>query len=125
MVADTGVNATSGVESDGIYAAVYDTNSGAFVDGGAFLIKDFGAETVLDLSTIKLEADLLTDGRVALSWSSNNGLSGSDISTTILGTALSVPMALSTQAGTSGDYLMGGTGWMILSVGLAMMPLPA
>ena len=108
-VADTGVNATSGVESDGIYAAVYDTNSGAFVDGGAFLIKDFGAETVLDLSTIKLEADLLTDGRVALSWSSNNGLSGSDISTTILDPRYGSDGSL-TQAGTSGDDLMGGTG---------------
>ena len=85
-VADTGTATVVGNDQDGIYAAVYDTNTGGF-ETQAYLIKGFGqgdATAVANLQAISLEADLLSDGRVELSWSQNNGLAGFDVFSTIL-----------------------------------------
>ncbi len=91
-VSDTGTNFNDGsdparvTDSDGIYVSVYNTDLGGFETAG-LLVSDFGqggASAIASLQTINLEADLLADGRVELSWSQNNGLSGVDVLSTII-----------------------------------------
>ena len=91
-VSDTGTNFNDGsdparvTDSDGIYVSVYNTNTGGFESEG-LRVADFGqggAGAIASLQAINLEADLLADGRVELSWSQNNGLSGVDVLSTII-----------------------------------------
>lgn len=91
-VADTGTNFNDGsdpariTDPDGIYAAVYNTAIGGFEDEG-LLVKDLGqgdAAAIANLQSITLEASIMADGRVALSWSQLNGFTGFDVFNTII-----------------------------------------
>ena len=105
-VADTGTVFNDGTDpsrpqtdSDGIYAAVYNMALGGF-EADAALIKDFGQGGLSfkpTLAAIDLEADVLADGRVQLSWAQANGLSGMDILSTIID-ARGGPIAVSGTA---------------------------
>ncbi len=86
-VADTGTTFVAGSQQqDGIYAQVYNTNTGA-LEGGptAIALFSFGdASAVTNLQNITLSADILKDGRVAVSWSNFNFLTGFDVFTRII-----------------------------------------
>ena len=85
-VVDSGTTIASTI-TDGIYATVYNVDTGGYEEGLPVLISDFGKGGIAAasrLEAIDLEAVLLADGRVQLSWSEENGLSGTDVFSTIL-----------------------------------------
>lgn len=77
--ADTG---TGGTQADGVYAQVYNTN----VEFNLRL--EGGTATQVDASNnivaTTISADILADGRVAVSWSNDTALTGLDVFTRIL-----------------------------------------
>lgn len=75
-------NVGSGFGVAGIYAAVYDANTG-LQESGTVEITDAGF-SLFNAPAINISADLMNDGRVAVSWSSDNGLTGFDVFTRIL-----------------------------------------
>jgi Ca2+-binding RTX toxin-like protein len=86
-VADGGDSGPAGVSNplrDGVYAQVYNMNTGGPEDD-ATLIRGFtiGSNDTF-LSTIDISADRMADGRVALALSYINGLSGLDVFNTVL-----------------------------------------
>lgn len=82
---DTGTTNTSDF-ADGIYAVIFNESAEQF-ESAPILIKDMGLGDegeVSDLSKITVSAELLSDGRVAISWSENGGLAGFDVYSAIL-----------------------------------------
>ncbi|NJM29712.1 MAG: hypothetical protein HC855_06090, partial [Rhizobiales bacterium] len=85
-VADTGHNFINGADPDGVYAIVYNTNTGS-TEGAAAALATFGQGgigAVPDLQAISISAEVLLDGRVAVTWNQRNGLTGQDVFTRIL-----------------------------------------
>lgn len=83
-VVDSGDTFQNGNAPDGIYATVYNLNTGS-TEGAATRILDFGVgENDAILSAITLSVDQMADGRVAIGIGRQNGLSGLDIFNTIL-----------------------------------------
>ncbi|MFN0193669.1 MAG: calcium-binding protein [Aestuariivirga sp.] len=106
-VADTGHNFVSGADPDGIYAVVYNTNTGSS-EAAALALATFGQggiSAVPDLQAISISAEVLLDGRVAVTWNQRNGLTNQDVFTRILD-ARTGPV---TVAGTTGADAMVGT----------------
>lgn len=69
---------------DGVYAQVYNMNTGG-PEGPATQILNFGVgSNDATLQSIGISADRMSDGRVALGLSYNNGLSGLDVFNSIL-----------------------------------------
>lgn len=85
-VADAGDIIVGGSFTDGVYAQVYDMNTGG-PEGGATLIRGLGTGNNFGvLQSISINADRMADGRVALGLSYSNGLSAHDVFSTILDT---------------------------------------
>ena len=108
-VADGGDFGPGGVVNplrDGIYAQVYNMNTGGPEDD-ATLIKGFtigSNDTFLGLITIN--AEKMLDGRVALSFSHSNGLSGLDVFHTVLDPRTS---GITLQTATARSEMLVGT----------------
>lgn len=114
-VADAGDSFNnSGVNSmvNGVYAAVYDLNSGA-PETTALLLKSFGREgtsitlTDAQLAEIELSASVLADGRVAVAITHAQGISGLDVFQTIVDARQE---NLSLVATNAADFLIGSEG---------------
>ncbi|MGQ0563601.1 MAG: calcium-binding protein [Gemmobacter sp.] len=73
----------AGSASSGIYASVYNRLTGA-AEGFATLLRGIGSMT--DLTNLRLSAELMADGRVAVTYSAPNGIGAFDIFHTMLDT---------------------------------------
>lgn len=106
-VADGGdTNPGSNPLLDGVYAQVYDMNTGG-PEGAATRILGFGlGSNDPVLSNIEISADKMTDGRVALGLSYNNGLSGFDVFNTVLDPRTT---GITQQASTAINEMLVGT----------------
>ena len=112
--------------NDGVYAQVFNINTGA-PEGIATLIRGFG--TGLNsgpLAAITISADLMADGRVSLGLSYENGLRGLDVFNSILDARVAGVTVAATSAGaesffgtvfndsftgvSNGDTIIGGAG---------------
>ena len=78
-VADAGDSVSGGTNmTDGVYAGVYDTSTGT-VEGSAVLLHGLGlGNNDATLSPVRISAELMSDGRVAVSFSRLNGLTELD-----------------------------------------------
>lgn len=125
-VADGGETFPGGIALvDGVYAQVYNMNTGSN-EGNAVQILNMGVgPNDPSLQAIAISADLMEDGRVALSLSYVNGLSGADVFSTILdprvaGVALTATTGVDNFVGSAfddtfsgvlnGDVVSGGNG---------------
>ncbi len=112
--------------NDGVYAQVYNLNTGA-PEGIATLIRGFGTgPNGGPLAAITISADLMADGRVSLGLSYDNGLRGLDVFNTILDARVAGVTVAATSAGaesffgtvfndsftgvSTGDTIIGGAG---------------
>jgi Ca2+-binding RTX toxin-like protein len=112
--------------NDGVYAQVYNINTGA-PEGIATLIRGFGTgPNSGPLAGITISADLMADGRVSLGLSYENGLRGLDVFSTILDARVAGVTVAATSAGaesfvgtdfndtftgvSTGDTIIGGAG---------------
>lgn len=111
---------------DGVYAQVYNINTGA-PEGNLTRIRGFGiTSSVPFLQQVTISADLMADGRVSLGLSYINGLSGLDVFNTILDARVAGVTVAATSAGaetfvgtdfndtftgvSTGDRIIGGAG---------------
>ncbi len=100
--ADTDTSIGGTANPDAIYATVYNVNTNAFDD-----------ETQIDFlgtapTNVRIDAEVLVDGRVALSWNRTNGLAGEDVFTRIIDPRI----AGVTLIGTASDDKFFGTGFV-------------
>ncbi len=84
FVADGGDTVINNGLTDGVYAQVYNINTGS-IEGNATLILGQGqGNNDAALAAITISADLMQDGRVALGLSFINGLGGLDVFSSVL-----------------------------------------
>ena len=112
--------------NDGVYAQVFNINTGA-PEGIATLIRGFGTgPNGGPLAAITISADLMADGRVSLGLSYENGLRGLDVFNSILDARVAGVTVAATSAGaesffgtvfndsftgvSNGDTIIGGAG---------------
>ena len=101
FVADTG---TTNNATDGIYAGVYNANTGQFENNQTLLVDNVGDSSAASVQAVALSAGLLADGRVAVSWSDLNGLTGVDVFTRILDARIA-PVSL--EGSSAADVFVG------------------
>lgn len=124
-VLDAGDSVTSNGMIDGIYAQVYNTNTGT-AESLATLVFNLGVGSNDSiLAPVRVSAEMLADGRVAVGYSRLNGLTGLDVFSTILdprnaGVLLTATAGNDQLVGTgfddtfqtvgNGDFVDGGNG---------------
>ena len=110
FVSDTGTAFVNNNDPDGLYSVIYNTQSGIFESGNTTTIRIIGQISTaapVELTNLGVDAALLADGRVALTFAQKTGLGllGFDIYSTILDPRL----AGVTMAGTAAADTLVGT----------------
>ncbi len=112
-VADTGLTFNVNTDGDGLYSAVYNTQTGFFEPGQNTQIRNFGqinSSSPPELTGMLVDADRLADGRVVLTFSQKNGLFGLDVYSAIFDPRISG----ATITGTAAADLFIGTNFPAL-----------
>lgn len=98
FVSDGGDTVVNNGLVDGVYAQVYNINTGS-IEGNATLIQNMGqGNNDGTLVNTRISADLMADGRVALGLSFFNGLGGADVFSTVLDTRVAGVSLVATSA---------------------------
>ena len=122
FVSDGGDTVVNNGQVDGVYAQVYNINTGS-IEGNATLIRNMGqGNNDAVLNNIRISADLMADGRVALGLSVFNGLGGEDVFSTVLdarvaGIAVSATTATDLFVGTGFDDVFTGVSGLDTIIG--------